>query len=739
MHDSAHALLITAVSALAGGVLLMVAARRLGLPAIVLLLVGGLALGPFGAGLVQPEALGYGLSPVVSLCVGLILFEGGLNLDIAGFRAAPAVIRRLLTIGVLVTWMGVATTLWLVAGLPSFFDGMVVASLVIVTGPTVIAPLLRRIRVTERLSHILHWEGVLIDPIGVFIALLCFEGLVQESGGMAFADLSLRVVSGMVFGLMGGWLIQFCLVRRLVPHDMINMFILGMAVLIFGAAEALISEAGLLSVTVAGFLLGVQHPPWLKEIRAFKTEIAEICIGTLFMLLAARLDPATFANFGVGGFLSVAVVMVVIRPISVTLCTWGLGLSVKERAFLGWVAPRGIVAASMASLFAITLENSPGDAGLDPAFVETFTWSVIAGTIIVQGLSAGMVARWLGLQRPDPTGWLVVGAHDLGRSVARFLSSKGISVVIMDTDRRRTHRAAEEGLIAIEGDARAHDEVEHHPALQQVGFVLAITDNPDLNYVICQRWSEELGPDHVYRWQPPAPARGETSHVEGGRPVWAGLPRPSLLGAELSNGEARLAIRMASEDNTVEVPGQPLLWVHEGAVGVTATDKPATGATILSVDREADFLLRSLHHELVLTLDDETPEQVLRQMMESVVQRHPHVPLPTVIQDLLEREQGMPSALGHEVAVPHAYVPNLQRRICVLARLQHGVSWQAPDGEPVRLVFLLLSPQGDPDGHLATLADVARLVLKEEMRSQLLSLEDAEKVVDVIWDAHRSG
>lgn len=715
----------------------MVAARRLGLPAIVLLLVGGLALGPSGAGLVQPSDLGYGLGPVVSLCVGLILFEGGLNLDLSGFRTAPAVIRRLLSIGVIVTWAGVATALWLLAG-QTFLDGVVVASLVIVTGPTVIAPLLRRIRVTERLTHILHWEGVLIDPIGVFIALLCFEGLVQDTGGMAFADLSLRVVAGMLIGLAGGWLIEMCLVRRLVPHDMINMFILGMAVLIFGATEALISEGGLLSVTVAGFRLGMKRPPWLKEIRAFKTEIAEVCIGTLFMLLAARLDLTKFADLGLGGLLAVVTVMVVIRPISVILCTWGLGVSVRERAFLGWVAPRGIVAASMASLFAITLERSGQQTTLSPAFVETFTWSVIAGTILVQGLSAGLVARWLGLQRPEPTGWLVVGAHDLGRAVARFLTSKGVEVSIMDSDRRRIRRASEEGLIAVEGDAREQQTIDHHPALQQVGYVLAITDNSELNYVICQRWAEHLGPDHVFRWQTPGAKAGEEDSVHGGRAIWSGLPRPSLLGAELANGEARLAVRMIEQDSDTP-PGQPLLWLNDGEVDLANGAAPEIGATVLSVDREADFLLRSLHHELVLKLSATSPEQVLRVMMEAVVQHHPNVPLPTVIQDLLEREQGMPSALGHEVAVPHAYVPHLQRRICVLARLEQGIAWQAPDGAPVRLVFLLLSPQGDPDGHLATLADVARLVLKDDVREALLTLEQPGEVVDLIWDIHREG
>jgi len=425
-------MLMTVVIAMAAGCVLIVLARRLNVPSIVLLLLAGIVLGPVdyvGLNIVKPEILGDGLLVIVSLAVGLILFEGGLTLDPSGYRSAPKMIKRLLSIGVVVTWFGTAGAIRLISRAP-WEQCFMAGSLVIVTGPTVIAPLLKRIRVNARLHSILHWEGVLIDPIGVFIALLCYEWIINRDAQDAFTNLAIRVGGGIAAGVAGGLFIAWVLKRKKVPEELINIFVLGMALATFGAAEAMMSEAGLLAVTVAGFVVGLTGSARLKKIREFKGEITELLIGTLFILLAARLSLDQFQVFGLAGALAVAVVMLVIRPLNIAVCSVGVDLTRRERLFLAWVAPRGIVAASMASLVSINFaqRNATGGGGeavqgiADPMYVETFTYSVIIATIVLQGLTASPMAALLKVKRSDPTGWLIVGAHALGRSVAEFLS-----------------------------------------------------------------------------------------------------------------------------------------------------------------------------------------------------------------------------------------------------------------------------------------------------------------------------
>ena len=204
MHEHDVQLVLQTVAiALSVGVLLIAVAKRLGAPSILLLLAGGVALGPMGLAVVQPHSLGDGLRVIVSLLVGVILFEGGLTLDLAGYRRGSRVIKLLLTVGAAVTWLGTAAALWALTGF-GFAHCVVIASLVIVTGPTVIGPLLKRVRVNERLHHILQWEGVLIDPVGVFIAVLCFEALALGRGGDALLDFALRIGTGLGLGVVGG-------------------------------------------------------------------------------------------------------------------------------------------------------------------------------------------------------------------------------------------------------------------------------------------------------------------------------------------------------------------------------------------------------------------------------------------------------------------------------------------------------------------------------------------------------
>ena len=616
---SSHVILVTVVAAISGGVLLTVVARRLGLPVIVALLLGGWFLGPEGLGVIQPENLGDGLAVLVSLAVGLILFEGGLTLDLAGYRQAPTVIRRLLTVGVVATWLTTALAIRVLFGYSLDF-ALLAGSLVIVTGPTVIAPLLKRIQVQDRLHHILHWEGVLIDPIGVFIAVLCFEAYGQLTGPAALGNLVFRIATGLAVGVVGALLLAMVMRRRWVPADMANVTALGGAVAIYGGTEVLghalgFSEAGLLSVVVAGLVLGWLRPEQLHQVRRFKAELTDLLIGLLFVLLVAGLNVEQFVGLGVPGLLLVAVVLLVVRPLAVLLSAHGTGLTWRERLFLGWVAPRGIVAASMASLFALRLGAS-GEPLEQARFVETFTYSVIAATVLLHGLTAGPLVRLLGLRRSEPVGWLVVGAHAFGRAVARSLGKgRGVGVVLLDTNPQLVAGATAMGLQAFVADARDPEALETVSEMAGVGNLLALTDNEDLNALLCQRWAEAFGAKRVFCWRSGAAPGARQGRVgvrgEPGRVVWSGLPKPSVLSAELDLGEAAVVEEQAAEWTERRMT-TPLLQVNGGAVTLDPTPNLLMTGTVLTLRREGELLRRSLRTNLVVTSTAVTLEGVLR-------------------------------------------------------------------------------------------------------------------------------
>ena len=572
-------MLISMVAAISMGVLLLVVSRRFNIPGIVLLLFGGFLLGPTCVGVVQPESLGTGLNVIASLAIGLILFEGGLTLDTEGYLSASDVIKRLLTVGVLITWLVTAAAIIAIFGV-SISIALIAGSLVIVTGPTVIAPLLRRINVTNRIRTILHWEGVLIDPIGVFVAVLCFEWVATLGGTAAVTNFALRVAVGFAFGVLGGFGTYYAVKRRLVPEHMINVFALACAVFIFGAAESILSESGLLAVTIAGFLLGLKKPVRLAQIREFKEQITELLIGTLFILLAARLSLDQFLSFGTDGLLIVAVVLFVVRPLNILVCSAGLGLTWREKLFLSWVAPRGIVAGSMASLFVLSGKLSGNT--LDERFIETFVYSVITATIILQGFSAGWLARLLGLYQPERKGWVIVGAHSLGRAMAQFITnSLGSQVLLIDSNSTAVTEAKAGGFMAIYGDARNPDTLDLDEILgvYSVGNILALTDNEDLNTLVCQRWGEELDKGRLFRWG--RMGASSKSSAESGILIWSDLPKPSLLSDALNSKAIRVVGGEGYEEDVADIK-TAIAGVVEDRIVLEPTSHPYLNLTELT-------------------------------------------------------------------------------------------------------------------------------------------------------------
>lgn len=706
-------MLLSIAMSVAAGMLVLAMCRKYSLPAIVFLLLSGVLLGPQCVGLVQPASLGAVLPALVSLAVGLILFEGGLTLDVAGYRTVPRVIRRLLTLGVMVTWLGTASLVYLLYGHDLVFC-LFAGSLVIVTGPTVIIPLLKRIKPVPAIQHILHWEGVLIDPIGVIIAFSAFELYLHESGRGAVTGFMLSIASGVAVGFVGGGLLFLMLRHAWFPADMRNGMILATAIGIFGLAEALASEAGVLAVTIAGFVTALSRCPELRTVRQFKGEISDLLIGTLFVLLAARLDFSQFRAFGLQGACLVAGVIFILRPLSIISCTQRSGLGWREKLFLGWVAPRGIVAASMASVFGLQLHSAgrPEQA----VFVETFVFAVIMATVLLQGFTAAPLARWLRLRRRPADGWMVVGAHRLGRQVAGFLCGRVTpNVFLVDTNAAAVTAAQEEGLVAVQADARDLEGLGPEAEQRNVGHVLAMTDNEDLNEVICQRWAESLPPEHLFRWASRAEAPGVPHSRSHGQPVLCHLPKPSLISAELDGHDAWVADMAPT---AMPAAGDCLLWadvrVHFSAPGRGA-GRRVPGARCLVLQRRAQYLPQSIREDLVfLDQAGETMTAVIGTMVARLAACFPVLPKADLLDALMRVEAIQPSTVGNGLAIPHAYSPQLDRSVCAVARLASGVKVQAPDGQPVRWVFLLVGPANDPTSHLAILAEIGMLAADAE-------------------------
>jgi NhaP-type Na+/H+ or K+/H+ antiporter len=396
--DQAERILIALAGILVLGVAILWLAWRIRLPAVLLLLAGGFLAGPV-AGIVDPEwLLGDLLLPIVSLSVGLILFEGGLNLRVRDLRETWRSLLGLLTVGVVVTWAGATLAAWWLLGVP-ISVALVLGSILVVTGPTVIGPLLREIRPSGRVGAVAKWEGIVIDPAGATLAVLVFEviGATRESAaGSATMNALIGLVTtalvGLVVGLIASGLLVLALKRFWIPDYLQNSVTLMFVVAAFAVANTLHHEAGLLAVTILGIALANQRQVPVQGIVEFKESLTILLISTLFILLSSRISLNSLTAVGWRGIAFALVLVLIVRPCSVWLSTIGSGLSVAERCFLAWFAPRGIVAAAVSSVFALRLGQS--GTVLAPA-----TLIVIFVTVTIYGLTAGPLARWLGLAR----------------------------------------------------------------------------------------------------------------------------------------------------------------------------------------------------------------------------------------------------------------------------------------------------------------------------------------------------
>ena len=731
---SSQALLIDFVAALSLGILFIVVAHWLRVSAIVVLLIGGIAVGPQGLGLVEPDLLGHGMQTIVSLAVGLILFEGGLTLDPKGYREAAREIRGVLTMGVLVTWLSTTAAIWLIFQIPLAIC-FLAAGLIIVTGPTVIGPLLKRIRVRKRIHNILHWEGVLIDPVGVFVGLFCYEWIIS-GGSHAFAGaigtFLLRMAVGVGIGLVWGLVTAQVVKRGWIGEERLNIAILASAVLNFVIADLIVHESGLLSVTISGMVLGLLDAPEIRRLKVYKAELIELLIGLLFVLLAANLDIRAFAAYGWKLPLIVVVVMLVIRPLNIFLSTWGAGLSLRERLFLGWIAPRGIVAASMASLFALNLAQSDSVYKEYASFLEPFTYSVIAGTVIIQGFSAGMVGKMLGVLEPRPTGWLVVGAHQLGRQVARFIERAGSTVVLIDTNLRSVQLARREGHMALQVNALSID-TDMYPQLYGTGNVLAITENAELNTLVCQLWKTEQPQANLYKWGvASAASEGEAgSDLEVGREVWGVVPYQNLKAINEEGGEGFLYVQTVTPGD-IRHGERVLMCLHGETLLPYLPEDVEEPVQVLMYRPFAVRLNLKMRPDWVMVCPSTSMPEAMGYMLDHLGRDMSNLDSSDLHQTLAAQEKEYSSLVGYGVALPHAYSEHLKESVVLVASLKEPVK-DLHSGEEIKVIFLVLSPKDDAKNHLNALSEISRFIMDEQNRERLLASGTESELVQLFF------
>lgn len=506
-------LLVDLAAVLVLGIIGVWIAWRLRLPSILVLLILGFIAGPVTGWMRTDAVFGNLLLPLVSLSVGVILFEGGLSLKMRDLREIGGPLFTLITLGALLTWAGITIAANVFGGLDLRLS-ILAGAILIVTGPTVIIPLLRDVRPTGIVAKLLKWEGIVIDPVGAVLAVLTFEAIfaseVSFSVPAAAQVILMTSLYGGVLGLLGAGIVFQALRRYWVPDYLHNPFALTIVVAVFVASNVLQTESGLVATTVMGIALTNQDRVPLKRLAEFKEDLQVILISSLFILLSSRLPLNILSEFtNPSTLLFLLALIALIRPAAVAVSTIGSKLNFRERAFLSWMAPRGIVAASVSSIFAIRLTES-GYPGADQFVSLTFV--TVAGTVAVYGLTASAVARLLNIADEDPQGFLIIGAHAWARRIARALDKTGYRVLLMDSNLDHIREARMAGLETVYGSALSQSALEELD-LVGVGRLLALTPNDEVNSLAALHFRELFGRGGVFQLAPPEIHRRD--HREG--------------------------------------------------------------------------------------------------------------------------------------------------------------------------------------------------------------------------------
>lgn len=497
------------------GILAQWVAWKLKIPAILPLLLIGLLVGPISAEFlsidgtkwIEPvwngeEGLfgGKNLYYFVSLSISIILFEGGLTLKFKEIKSVgPLVITKLITLGSLVTFFGAGIAAHYIFNL-SWEISFLFSALIIVTGPTVITPILRNIPLRKDISAILKWEGILIDPIGALVAVLVFEFISVGAGGeytkTALIEFGKIVLFGSTFGFTFAHALNFAINRKWIPHYLLNVFALASVLGVFVLSDSFSHESGLLAVVIMGMVLGNSQSKYLKELLYFKESLSILLISILFILLSANInfkDLMLIYKWETAALF--AVIVFIIRPIGVLLSTYSSSLSFKEKMFISWVGPRGIVAAGIASLFGLTLVFK---GIVDAEYITPLVFMIVMGTVLLNATTARLFAKITGVFLKNSDGILIVGASEVSQLIGIYLKNNNRHVVLIDSNQTNIAKAKSIGLEALMTDIYS-DTLEDNIELNDIGFLMALTGSADINNYAIQKFKNHFGENGAFR------------------------------------------------------------------------------------------------------------------------------------------------------------------------------------------------------------------------------------------------
>jgi len=492
----------TPLMQLAGIIIIGISAQwlawRIKLPSILLLMVFGFVAGPVTGFLHPDQLLGPLLSPFISISLALILFEGGMSLKIRELIGTRIVVRNLLTIGVLTTWLIASSSAYIILGLNPLLS-ILLGSILVVTGPTVVTPLLLYVRPSGRVGPIVKWEGIMNDPIGAILAIIVLEGILasgpHEAALTAALGIMGTIIAGCSFGFLGAFIIIKVMKNYWAPDRLLEVISLMLVVLVFTASELIQEESGLLAATLMGVVLANQNRVNITPIIKFKEDLRTLLISLLFIILVAKLPMEYFGYINLNSVAYIGCLIFIARPAAVILSTHRLGLTWQERVFIAWMAPRGIVAAAVASIFGLFLSEQ----GFPQAeMLAPITFFVVAGTVAIYSLTAGPLARYLHLSSRKQSGFLIAGAHPWARKIASIIKDQGLPVLLVDTNSTEIAKAYEEGLPTYHGSIISEsilDEID----ISNLGHFLALTSDDMVNSLAAIRFRDIFGRKEVYQ------------------------------------------------------------------------------------------------------------------------------------------------------------------------------------------------------------------------------------------------
>lgn len=559
------------------GILAQWVAWRLKIPAILPLILIGLFVGPVstlmsedGSQWIQPiwngqEGFfpGESLFYFVSLAIGIILFEGGLTLKFGEVKKVGGVIGKLISLGSFITFVGCGVAAHFLLDL-SWKISFLFSALIIVTGPTVITPILRNIPLRKEVSAVLKWEGILIDPIGALVAVLVFE-FISVKGDLgytklAFVEFGKIVLIGFSFGISGGYALLFAIRKKLIPHYLLNVVSLSVVLLIFVESDVFAHESGLLSVVVMGMFLGNSDLPNLKELLYFKESLSVLLISILFILLSANItldDLILVANYKTA--ILFAIIIFIIRPLGVFLSTAGSSLKTNEKIFISWVGPRGIVAAGIASLFGTKLA-AKGIPGAE--YITPLVFAVVLTTVLLNATTARLFAKMVGVFLKKSEGILIVGASKFPRLIGEYLKNNDRHVVLIDSNQQNVDLAKEVGVEAFSVDIYSNNLTDNIE-LSDIGYLMSLTGNGEINKFAINKFEKQFGENGAYRlitseeMKDPDnnPEQGLFSHIDDFASVTKVANQyPSILEMEIENKEQYDRMMDFMDDDKMSIP-----------------------------------------------------------------------------------------------------------------------------------------------------------------------------------------